>query len=196
MIIAIKDKDKVVVGYSNLDVWRRLSEKDYVDEENVAIKFSKTGKIFACTDMERRSDILLYDDELLDMDVSPKSIVREVIPYMKQKLKENDIPIDQDGWKNTLTICDNEHIYDIGATFGFREVEDYVCHGYGEADIVLSILDETASLPPEERIVKAIKFANKLFKEDLFPLIITDTKDKQFKIIYKGESENEHFDSV
>ena len=88
MIIAIKEKDKVVIGYSNAEAWGRLCEKDYVDEENVAIRFTEDGKLFACADMNRRSDILLYDDEFLSKEITPKSIIREIIPYIKKKLKE------------------------------------------------------------------------------------------------------------
>lgn len=197
MIIAIKEKDKVVIGYTNLDTWGRLTNKDYVDEENLAINFSKTGKVFACSDMNRRSDILLYDDELLNLDVSPKSVVKEIIPYIKERLKENDLPIDENGsWKNALVICDNEHIYDIGAKFAFREVHDFVCHGYREVDAIISVLDATSSMSAEQRIIKAVGFASKVYKENLFPLVITDTKDRKVKVVYEGEFENEHFDSV
>ena len=196
MIIAIKEKDKVVIGYTNLDSWGRLTNKDYVDEENLAIKFSKTGKVFACPNMNRRSDILLYDDELLNLDVSPKSVVKEIIPYIKERLKENDIPIDKGDWKNALVICDNEHIYDIGPKFAFREVHDFVCHGYREAETIISVLDATPSISAEQRIIKAVSFASKVYKENLFPLVITDTKDGKLKVIYEGEFENEHFDSV
>lgn len=196
MIIAIKEKDKVVIGYTNLDIWDRLTNKDYVDEENLAIKFSKTGKVFACPNMNRRSDILLYDDELLNLDVSPKSVVKEIIPYIKERLNENDIPIDKGDWKNALVICDNEHVYDIGPKFAFREVHDFVCHGYREAETVISVLDATPSISAEQRIIKAVSFASKVYKENLFPLVITDTKDGKLKVIYEGEFENEHFDSV
>lgn len=196
MIIAIKEKDKVVIGYTNLDSWGRLTNKDYVDEENLAIKFSKTGKVFACPNMNRRSDILLYDDELLNLDVSPKSVVKEIIPYIKERLNENDIPIDKGDWKNALVICDNEHIYDIGPKFAFREVHDFVCHGYREAETIISVLDATPSISAEQRIIKAVSFASKVYKENLFPLVITDTKDGKLKVIYEGEFENEHFDSV
>ena len=196
MIIAIKEKDKVVIGYTNLDSWGRLTNKDYVDEENLAIKFSKTGKVFACPNMNRRSDILLYDDELLNLDVSPKSVVKEIIPYIKERLNENDIPIDKGDWKNALVICDNEHIYDIGPKFAFREVHDFVCHGYREIETVISVLDATSSISTEQRIIKAVSFASKIYKENLFPLVITDTKEGKLKVIYKGEFENEHFDSV
>ena len=196
MIIAIKEKDKVVIGYTNLDSWGRLTNKDYVDEENLAIKFSKTGKVFACSDMNRRSDILLYDDELLNLDVSPKNVVKEIIPYIKERLNDNDIPIDKGDWKNALVICDNEHIYDIGPKFAFREVHDFVCHGYREVDAVISALDATPSMSAEQRIIKAVSFASKVYKENLFPIVITDTKDGKLKVVYEGEFENEHFDSV
>ena len=196
MIIAIKEKDKVVIGYTNLDSWGRLTNKDYVDEENLAIKFSKAGKVFACPNMNRRSDILLYDDELLNLDVSPKSVVKEIIPYIKERLNENDIPIDKGDWKNALVICDNEHIYDIGPKFAFREVHDFVCHGYREAETIISVLDATPSVSAEQRIIKAVSFASKIYKENLYPLVITDTKDGKLKVIYEGEFENEHFDSV
>ena len=196
MIIAIKEKDKVVIGYTNLDSWGRLTNKDYVDEENLAIKFSKAGKVFACPNMNRRSDILLYDDELLNLDVSPKSVVKEIIPYIKERLNENDIPIDKGDWKNALVICDNEHIYDIGPKFAFREVHDFVCHGYREAETIISVLDATPSISAEQRIIKAVSFASKVYKENLFPIVITDTKDGKLKVVYEGEFENEHFDSV
>ena len=196
MIIAIKEKDKVVIGYTNLDSWGRLTNKDYVDEENLAIKFSKTGKVFACPNMNRRSDILLYDDELLNLDVSPKSVVKEIIPYIKERLNENDIPIDKGDWKNALVICDNEHIYDIGPKFAFREAHDFICHGYREAETIISVLDATPSISAEQRIIKAVSFASKVYKENLFPIVITDTKEGKLKVIYEGEFENEHFDSV
>ena len=196
MIIAIKEKDKVVIGYTNLDTWDRLANTDYVDEENLAIKFSKTGKVFACPNMNRRSDILLYDDQLLNLDVSPKSVVKEIIPYIKERLNENDIPIDKGDWKNALVICDNEHIYDIGPKFAFREAHDFICHGYREAETIISVLDATPSISAEQRIIKAVSFASKVYKENLFPIVITDTKDGKLKVVYEGEFENEHFDSV
>lgn len=196
MIIAIKDKGRVVIGYSLTDSWGCLSEKDYVDEENIAIQFSDSGKVFALSDMNRRADILLYDDDFLNMEITPKNIVKELIPYIKKKLKENDQSISEDGrWKNALIICDDEHIYDIDPNFGFYEADDYACHGY-KVETLKSVLDETRNLSAEKRIIKAASFASKLHKESLFPLIITDTRTKQFKPVYEGENENEHIDCV
>ena len=196
MIIAIKEKDKVVIGYTNTDKWARLIDKDYVDEENYAIKFTEKGTLFACPIMDRTSDLLLYNEEFLNKEITPKSIVREIIPQIKELLKENNRPIDEDGnWNNTVYLCNDKHLYHVDTHFRFTEVEDYMCNGFN-VEILKSVLDDTVGLPAEERITKAVSFASKINKELLFPLIITDTKTKQFKYIYKGENIGEHSTSL
>ena len=196
MIIAIKEKGKVVIGYSNTDFWCGLTDKDYVEEENVAIKFSETGNIFAFANMDRRSDIFLYNDDFLKTEVNPKTLIRTIIPYIKEKLIENGKPVDENGnWRNALVICNKNHIYDIDPMFGFYESNDYVCHGY-RVETLKSVLDETTNLPAEERIMRAVNFSNKLHKENLFPIIITDTTSKTIKCIYQGEKTDEHIDSL
>ena len=45
-------------------------------------------------------------------------------------------------------------------------------------------------------MIKAVSFASKVYKENLFPIVITDTKDGKLKVVYEGEFENEHVDSV
>ena len=188
MIIAIKEKDRVVIGYTMTDSWGKLSDKDYVDEENLPIRYTKDGKVLICCIMDRSSDKLLYDEALLNMEINPKSIVKDVIPYVKELLQKGDKRIDDKGkWGNSLTICDNEHIYDISPTFVFREVDDYVYHGC-DSDEKIMVLDATKGCSAEERIIKTARFISKLCRESTFPWVITDTKSKQFKVIYEGET--------
>ena len=59
-----------------------------------------------------------------------------------------------------------------------------------------SVLDATTDLSAEERIIKAVSFASKLHKENLFPIVITDTKSKKFRNIYKGEITDGDSDSL
>lgn len=195
MIIAIKEKDRIVLGYSNADYVEELTDKDCMDKDNVAVKF--TGdKAFACPYVSRYSDILLYDDDFLNEEITPKSIVKKLIPYIKSSLQENGKPLDEDGgWDNALVICSGNHVYDIDTGFGFYEVDDYVCHGANVATFK-SVLDETTDLSAEQRIIKAVEFGKRLHKRSLFPLIITDTKTKRFKYIDEGENVNEHIDSL
>ena len=187
MIIAVKEKDRVVVGFTNCDVYTRLADADYIDEENVALKFNEDGVLFGCASMDRRSDVLLYDEDFTKMEINPKSIVREVIPYIKHTLKQNDLALDKEGgWKNALIICKDNHIYSIGGLFNFYEAEDYMHQGYRRASIE-NALDENAGMSAEERIIDAVRYAGKMNKENLFPLVITDTKTKKFKYIMRGD---------
>ena len=195
MIIAVKEKDRVVIGFSATDRMY-ASDMDFVDEENIAVKVSNSGKVFGFATMDTCSDSLLYDDEFMNLEIAPKAIIKDVIPYIKFELKELNKPLDEDGgWRNALVLCDDEHIYDIDTKFGFCEVDDYVCHGY-EVETAKSVLDATVSLPAEERIIKAMTFIGKTNKVNLFPMVIIDTKSKKFKNIYEGEKDSEHTNRV
>ncbi|MGN0814956.1 MAG: hypothetical protein ACI4MH_06970 [Candidatus Coproplasma sp.] len=187
MIIAIKEKDRVVVCYSGGDGLSGYSDEEYVDEENVAIKFAGNGTLFACAKACRSSDILLYNDEFLNTDFNPQNVVREIIPFIKKTLQDNYQKIEEGQWNNCLLICNDRTVYDVTPMFSFREIEDYVCHGYF-METVIGVLDETVGLPAEERIIRAVTLYGKVWKESLFPLVITDTKSRKFKCIFEGET--------
>jgi hypothetical protein len=186
LIIAIKEKDRVVVGQTICDTNLKLNEADCANEENVPLKFNSQGTLFACFAVGRRSDVLLYDDDFLEMEITPKTIVKEIIPLIKKKMSDSVKPLDNGKWKNCLIICDNEHIFDIDNNLYFSEITDYVCHGCS-TDEVISVLDLTTSEQAEDRIIKAVSFAGKVCNENLFPIVIADTKTKTFKCVYKGE---------
>ena len=189
MIIAVKDKDRVLIGFTNVDYYGgALCEEDYADAENVAIRFADDGSVLACADMRRESDVLLYDDRFVNgFESTAKDILRGRIPYMKALLEESGCPLEDGHWKNALVICNNERIFVVDSHFGFLEAEDFACYG-GRVEVVRSVLDDTAGLPAEERILKAVNFCKELFKESFFPLVIADTKSKEWKVIREGGS--------
>lgn len=189
MIIAIKQADRVVVGYTTVDTWDCFTEQDSADSENIAIKFTPSGKLIVFALPVRRSDIFMYDEQFDQMTATPKDIIKDLIPYIKRKLKENHKPLGKDGgWGNSLVICDNNNIYQVTPKLDFREDGDYMTiTPFDLAGTVKSVLDATTSLSVEERMVKVLKLVEKVHKQSLFPLIITDTKTQQFKVIYKGE---------
>ncbi|MBO7214273.1 MAG: hypothetical protein J6V66_02120 [Clostridia bacterium] len=187
MIIAIKEKDRVVVGFTN-ECWSGIfADKDYLDEDNIAIKFIGEDKIYAFANMNRASDILLNNQDFIDdEEVGAFDVPKYFIPFLKHQFKENGYSYKPDNWDNALVLCNNSTIYVIEPSFGFYEAEDYACHGYN-TEILKSVLDETKHLPAEERIIKAVSFSTKINKCDLFPLILADTKTRKFKYILKGE---------
>jgi len=189
LIIAIKQEDRVVVGYTTVDTWNCFTEQDSIDPENIAIKFTPSGKLIAFALPISRADIFMYDEEFDQMASTPKSIIKDMIPYIQRKLKENRKPLRKDGsWGNSVVICDNNSIYQVTPQLHFREEGD--CLTISPSNItgtIKSVLDANASLPAEEQMVKVMQLVEKVHKHIMFPLVITDTKTQQFKVIYKGE---------
>lgn len=190
MIIAVKDTDKVIVCYTNTDVEEMLAIEDYVDEENIPIKFNDYGFLVGCARMSNSSNVVLYNDELYNQDFTRSNINRKLIPNLIEKLKNNKVKIDEDNyWGNSIVICNNDKIYDINTVFEFYELDNFISHANGDYnDIIKGILVPTEGEDVESRILKAINFLCEKTKKDLYPLVITDTLSKKFKRIYsKGE---------
>ena len=99
MIIAIKQKDKTVVGYTNAD-YKLLSEQDLIHEENLPLKFAPNGNLFAFCKLGRVADYLLCDDEFLATEITPQNIVNKIIPAIKQAYKK---------MKQPITSSNNQH---------------------------------------------------------------------------------------
>ena len=190
MIIAIKENDRVIVGYTNADELTKLSEEDYIQEENTPMAFTADGNFVAFSSLCSASDMLISDDNFLALEVSPKAIINATIPYIKQRLIESkNSPDSDDGyWGNSIVYVDGARIFDIDPRFGFCEIDDMVLHGY-DIYIIKSVIDATEGLSAENRITKACAFTSKLAKSSLFPLTIVDTKTREIKHIMKGEIE-------
>ena len=186
MIIAIKEKDRIVVGCTFAYDFDGLPISDSVDPDNLPLAITPSGRIYGFVSLMRASDLLLYDEEFKKIEATPKAIVREMIPYMKKAFKENGIPIGKDEyWKNALVICEGDHLYDIDTSFNFSEISDYVCHGI-DTHVLRSVLDLTEGKPAEERIVEAIRFYDTIKRRNDFPIVITDTQTRRFTCVYEG----------
>lgn len=62
MIIAIKENNRVIVGYTNADELTKLSEEDYIHEENTPMAFTADGNFVAFSSLCSASDMLISDD--------------------------------------------------------------------------------------------------------------------------------------
>ena len=185
MIIAIREKGKVVVGYTNADYVVYPCEQDYVDAENIPIAFTKNGLI-GLAGAGRIADVLLYDPNFLGMKLSPDGILSKGIPYLKSILYSNQLMRNAERWDNAMILTDGARLYDVDPYFGFTETEDYFCHA-PNIDVCKSVLDETRGLPATERIFQAMKFIGDTQKINLFPYIVTDTVSRKICAIFGGK---------
>lgn len=188
MIISIKQADRVVVGYTVSDLVPLATVADCIDPENISIKFAPSGHMIAFVRSGRSADLFLYDEQFENMPITPQAIAKDTIAYIKRKLKQNNQPLGKHGdWDNMLIICDSQHIYTVNTQFDFREEGDYIAVGPDAISGTLkSVLDATTDLYAEDRMVKALDIVAKVHKQNLYPLVVTDSKTQQFKVIHKG----------
>ena len=189
MIIAIKDNDKVVVAYSNNDVYEKMEEKDSVDQENVAMRVLENGNVFGFVKMGCTTDMFIYDDEFLTKDITPNYILREVIPYMKKKMSQNYKPYtEKNGMNNAMLICTSDRIFEIGNHMTLFEKESFACASWNHEEVLISVLDETEGLSAKERICKALDFVSKKYRSNFYPCVITDTKSKKVEVVANSDA--------
>ena len=184
MIIAVKDKDRVVVGSCNGDFWSGYTDKTLCDPDNVPIRFTEDGTLFACSHTDARSDLLLYNEELLQKEITPKSMEREISPFVKKTMEEAHF-VENNHWGNALLVCRDNRLFDLSPTFTVSEVGDFACHGI-KLHLLFGVLDMNADKDAEARIVEAYTFYERATGQRLFPIVISDTKTKETKIVYEG----------
>ncbi len=185
MIIAVKENDRVVVASTITDSIERLSHNDFVNEDNRIIKING-DTIYCFSSVGRYADLFLCDDKFFEFEVTPENIVKNIIPYMYQKVKqEKELGDGRWGeldWDNTLTIIKDNRIFDITPTFYFREEPEFVCHGSGDIEYIEDSLENTRGKKAEERIRKAIDLYDNFGKSNLYPCIVVNSKDGKIQI--------------
>ena len=193
MLIAIKESDRVVLGYLCDEPNVFFLPTDLTDPENVPLTFSKSGRAVAFFRANAVADLFLHEDGFINEACDPDNTVRS-IPDIQEVLNECKFPKPQDvKWRNDLLICDDRHIYHLDCYFGFRELPDYACidTNYDLESTVTTLLDMTAGLPAEERFRMAAKFLFSVHSVYRYPVIITDTKTRVLKALYKEGAEYE-----
>lgn len=82
MIIAIREKDRALVACTITDRTDDLTNADYLDPENLPLRFLSNGMLLAFDRLNRASDVVLYNEEIT-------SILQSDAEFLK-KLKKDD----------------------------------------------------------------------------------------------------------
>ena len=184
MFIVIKEKDRVIVMSSVTDNIKRMANADMVCEDNRVIRVN--GDVIYCFSVAGRSaDIFLYDDRFYEFEVSPESIVNDMIPYMYQKVRHekdlDDKQWDNPCWDNALTIIKDNRIFDITPSFYFKEENDFLVHGWN-IEPVIGSLETTRGEDAETRIRKAVGLYRKVYYDTVYPCVVVDSKEMKLQI--------------
>ena len=158
MLIAIKENDTVIIGYTLREFYRNLTDSDCKERENIPVYFTKSGAVFAFSSPYYATDELAFDDDFTSIEITPSSIIGEVVPFVKEKYKNNEEVINKKGnWCNEMVIVKDGRIFGISTAFEVLEFENSVCFGKRER-AVSALLDGTKGLSAKERMQKCINF--------------------------------------
>ena len=187
MIIAVKDGNKALLAFVNAYDTINLSARDFYNEENIPVRIWKDkGMVCGFSEFTRISDKFLYDDEFLAEEVTPLAFMRDIIPDLKEKSKQENAVSSKGKWDNELVVCVGEKIFSVDEDFVLREADDFAMYGISR-DLFKSCLLETKGLPARERVVKSVQFAAKILRNEFYPIAIVDTESLQLEFIEKGD---------
>ena len=177
MIIVIKEKDRVVVGFANSEWNYPYPDEDAMEAENIPVKHlcGAQERLLGFTKASFLADLFMYDGELLVEPTTADEMKRDIAPMVQRAAKQFKRIDEDDGWQNAMIVVEGDRIFDVNTTFQVREIVNYVCHGYN-IELVESVLDATAGEPAEERIRKAISYHAKMVGLAVPMIALFDTK--------------------
>ena len=186
MIIGIKEKDRVVLGFAYWAL-QEVNARDKVLEDNLPFKaFKDEGVIIACAERKITTDILFVDETIEKMIEEGKTTyedaVNEYAPMIHNRMAKENLLLDDGNWSNCFVVAKGNSVLDVTPTFFVQDVTDFFVHGF-TPDHVKSKLTCNEGKPAEERIIEAFRFHTQTMGDQMLPIVLIDTKDFQVKVI-------------
>ncbi|MGN0814954.1 MAG: hypothetical protein ACI4MH_06960 [Candidatus Coproplasma sp.] len=185
MIVAVKKDDRVVVGISICDDSRDMTPKDLALADNLPLWKVKGEKdCYVCVEyLQYSTDVLRFNDHIFRGISDGESIIKKVIPAMKELLSEYGCTIGGRDWYNQLLIIKGNKIFKISNFFCVSEEEDYAALGYD--DYFAGALDAMRDTELTQRVLTAIRHTARMTNRQIFPVTVFDTNTKRRKVYYK-----------
>ena len=179
LVIAIKDKDRIVLGAD-----RQSSvggTKEHTSTKIWPVR-DLPGAIMGSVGSARASQIIQYsnviDKNVLSKEITTEYIICVISPLIAASLKSNGVTVNNpddgicDIMPNTFIFAYKDKAWMIWNDFSVSEITDYLAIGSG-SDIAKGALFATQDKNPFERIVTGIDAAaiNTLYVDNEIPII-------------------------
>ena len=185
LVIAIKDKDRIVLGAD-----KQASAGGTKDHTNIKIWNVEElpGALMGGVGSARASQIIQYssiiDKNLLGKELDTDFIVRVLVPLIAVNLKANGINVDAskeancDLMPNAFIFAYKDRAWTIWHDFSVSEIDNYLAIGSG-SDVARGVLYATQDKNPFERIVTGIEAAaeSTLYVDNGIDLLVTDAHE-------------------
>ena len=196
VVVAIK-KDGVVYLGSDSQVTRGGTRTSLTNQNNFKIWKVKgvenclMGHVGLLRDacVIRVMENLVREIDVIHDEVNFEYVVTRVVPKIIDVLKEFNYIETEGKFKNMESkylFAFEDKLFVIGFDGSVIEVDDYIAIGSGECESIGSLLTTNNSDDPETRIIKAIKAsaAHDIYVD--YPIILSNTKDLEFKVILEN----------
>ena len=189
LVVAIKDRDRIVLGAD-----KQASTGGTKDHTNTKIwKLEELpGAIIGSVGSARASQIIQYsqviDKNLITDNIDTQFVVRVLAPTLANGLRANGIVVDHaDGAKcdmmpNAFIFAYKNKAWTIWHDLSVSEIDDYFAIGSG-SDVARGVLYATPDKNPFERIVTSIEAAaeSTLYVDNGIDLLVTGAHEDDLK---------------
>lgn len=132
---------------------------------------------------------LVREIDVIHDEVNFEYVVTRIVPKIIDELKEFNYIETEGKFKNMESkylFAFKDKLFIIGYDASVIEIDDYVAMGSGESESIGSLLTTNSDEDPETRIIKAIKAsaAHDIYVD--YPIILSNTKDLEFKVILEN----------
>lgn len=196
VVVAIVHNNQVFMG-SDSQITRGSSRFTLSNPNNYKIWHidNKNELIMGAVGKVRENNIIKTSTELIEeIDILKQKIdyvfvIRELVPRMMNELEKSKVLTkDTDSipvFNSSYLIAYKNKLFMISPEGAVLEISDYVAIGSGASEALGNLL-ATEHLDPEKRIELAIKSSatNDIYVD--YPIIITNTENGEFKVIYEG----------
>ena len=196
VVVAIK-KDGVVYLGSDSQVTRGGTRTSLTNPNNFKIWKVKgvdnclMGHVGLLRDacVIRVMENLVREIDVIHDEVDFEYVVTRVVPKIIDELKEFNYIETEGKFKNMESkylFAFKDKLFVIGFDGSVIEVDDYIAIGSGESESIGSLLTTNNDEDPETRIIKAIKAsaAHDIYVD--YPIVLSNTKDLEFKVILEN----------
>ena len=180
MVVAIKEKDRIVAAYFPHHESLEETMIDPLHEENLPIRIFDDKIVLFCNGGVG-ADCLLYDDELWQGEITPARLLKEVIPIIKSRGKQYGF-FGEGYWGNALVVLQDGRLMRIDPFFRVSEISDFLCHGR-QPNYVNGTLLATKGEPAEQRILKATRLYGKAFRIAIEKVAVVDDQQRKINLM-------------
>ena len=196
VVVAIK-KDGVIYLGSDSQVTRGGTRTSLTNPNNFKIWKVKgvdnclMGHVGLLRDacVIRVMENLVREIDVIHDEVNFEYVVTRIVPKIIDELKEFNYIETEGKFKNMESkylFAFKDKLFVIGFDGSVIEVDDYIAIGSGESESIGSLLTTNSDEDPETRIIKAIKAsaAHDIYVD--YPIVLSNTKDLEFKVILEN----------